>query len=119
MGKKVFYFETIGNVEFEKTTRSPNIRITIKPNHSIRVTFPNHVPLTHAFRFVEEKSDWIRKSVERIKTHEQKNTLFIPGVAFQMNQHQLEFIKTPSEPFKVYVGRGLIKVMYSSDEQLQ
>lgn len=118
MGKKVFHIETIGDVEFEKTNRSANIRITIKPNHGIRVTFPHYVSLTNAFRFVEEKSDWIRKSVERIKTYEQKNTLFIPGVTFKMNLYRIDFVKSLSEPFKVYVGKGMIRITYGSDEQL-
>ncbi len=115
---KVYYFKTIGDVEFEKTKRSTNIRITIKPHQGVKVTFPYHVSLTNAFRFVEEKSDWIRKNLERIKTYEPKNTLFLPGIEFKTNEHQLVFIKQPSEEFKIRVGNGLIKVMYSNEQQL-
>ncbi len=118
MLKKVYYFENIGEVAFQKTSRSTNIRITVKPDLGIKVTFPNHVSLIKAYRFVENKADWIIKSLERLKSVEKKQTLFIPGIEYRTNEHRLEFVKHNAEILKVRVANGLIKVFYTTQQQL-
>ena len=118
MLKKVYYFENIGEVAFQKTGRSANIRITVKPDHGVKVTFPNHVSLIKAYRFVEDKSEWIKKSLERIKIYEKKQTLFIPGIEYRTNEHRLEYYIHSAEEMKVRVSKGLIKVFYATTQQL-
>ena len=118
MDRKVYYFETIGEVEFEKNSRSRSLRITVKPYKGVKVTFPNHISLSKAFRFVEEKSEWIRKSVDRIKTFEHQRTKFLPGSIYKTNEHKLEFVNQTVNEFKVKVSKGIIRVFYHSEEQL-
>jgi predicted metal-dependent hydrolase len=115
---KVYYFENIGEVAFQKTGRSANIRITVKPDQGVKVTFPNHVSLIKAYRFVEDKSEWIKKSLERLKIYEKQQTLFIPGTEYRTNEHRLEFFIHNAEAIKVRVANGLIKVFYASAQQL-
>ena len=118
MLQKVYYFENIGEIAFQKKSNSTNIRITIKPNQGIKVTLPNHVSLSKAFRFVEEKSDWIIKSLESIKSIERKQTLFLPDIEYWTNYHRLEFVKNNELLMRVRISKGLIKVFYNNDKQV-
>jgi predicted metal-dependent hydrolase len=118
MTGKVYYFEVIGNVAFVKNDRARSLRITVKPNHDVKVTIPKNVSLTNAFRFVEEKRDWIQKSLEKVKTHEQKYTSFKPGVDFSTRSHKLEYVLQPGSELIARVGKGLIRIFYSLEEQV-
>jgi len=80
------YVKTIGEITFVKNNRAKSLRITVRPNDIIKVTIPRYVSFTNALRFVEEKSDWIRKSLAKVKPFEQQirysNRVwnFIPGI---------------------------------------
>ncbi len=115
---KVYYFENIGEVSFLKKSSSKNIRITIKPDQGVKVTYPNYVSLTKAFHFVEEKSEWINKSLEKIKLLEKPHTHFIPGIVFTTNNHKLEFSKHNALGMKVKVKNGTITVLYNNQQQV-
>jgi predicted metal-dependent hydrolase len=118
MTGKICHFESIGDIEFLKNNRARTLRITVKPNSTVKVTVPSHVTFSNAFRFVEEKKDWIKKSLAKIKNVEGKNTLFLPGVEFSTKEHKLEFVAGSQENMIVRVSKGKITVTYSSELQL-
>jgi predicted metal-dependent hydrolase len=115
---QVYYFETIGDVSFVKNSRAKSLRITVKPNDKVNVTIPRFVSLSNAFRFVEEKQDWIKKSLEKMKSIERKSTVFKPGVEFATKAHVLEFHHLPESKLTAKVGNGLIRIFYAIEEQL-
>jgi len=116
MTGQVYYFKKIGDVKFVKNNRAKSLRITIKQNDVVKVTVPRYVSLTNAFRFVEEKTDWIRKSLEKVKLIENKSTVFKPGIAFNTKCHILEFHHQPESQLTARVGKGLIKIFYDSED---
>jgi predicted metal-dependent hydrolase len=118
MTGKVYHIKEIGDVIFEKNNRAKTLRITVKPNSGVKVSIPRNISLTNAFRFVEEKTDWIRKSLEKVKSFEQNHTFFKPGVVFRTRDHQLEFILQPDSALIAKVGKGLIRIFYNAEEQL-
>jgi len=115
MSSKVHYINTIGDVAFVKNNRSRSLRITVKPNEGVKVTIPAFVSFSNAFRFVEEKKDWIRSSLEKMKSLEQSNTIFKPGSDFATRFHKLEFIHQPESLLKAKVGKGFIRICYPSE----
>ena len=118
MAGQVYYFKTIGDVAFVKNSRAKSLRITVKPNDKVKVTIPRFVSLSNAFQFVEEKQDWIKKSLEKMKSIEQKATVFKPGVIFATKAHTLEFHHQPEGKLTARVGNGLIRIFYSSDSHI-
>ena len=118
MAEQVYNFKTIGDVAFVKNSRAKSLRITVKPNDKVKVTIPRFVSLSNAFRFVEEKEDWIMKSMEKMKSIEQKATVFKPGVEFATKAHMLEFHHLPEGKLTAKVSNGLIRIFYNSETQL-
>ena len=65
MPKKVVQFNRIGNVTFLKNKRSKSIKISVKPNNSVLVSFPFFVHTKEAMAFVAKNEGWIRKQQEK------------------------------------------------------
>ena len=118
MRENVLYVKTIGDITFVKNNRAKSLRITVKPNDIIKVTIPRYVSFTNALRFVEEKSDWIRKSLEKVKPFEQQNQVFKPGVEFYTRDHKLEFVFQTEGPLKARIGKGLIQICYTAENDV-
>jgi predicted metal-dependent hydrolase len=118
MAEEVYHFNTIGDVSFVKNSRAKSLRITVKPNDGVRVTVPRNLSLTNAFKFVEEKSDWIRKSLEKMKQIEQKATLYRPGLDFSTHHHKLDFVLQPEGKMTARIKPGLIEISYSTEEEV-
>lgn len=117
MAAQVYYFKKIGNIAFVKNKRAKSLRITIRSNHEVKVTIPRNVSLTNAFRFVEEKTNWIRRSLEKLQTHN-PSTVFKPGIEFCTKAHVLEFHYQSEIPLTAKVGKGAIRIFYKSEEEL-
>ncbi len=118
MSSKVQYINTIGDVEFVKSSRSRSVRITVKPNEGVKVTMPTYVLYSNAFRFVEEKKDWIRSSLEKMKALEQTTTVFKPETNFATRFHKLEFIHKPEQKLSAKVGKGFIQISFPTEDIL-
>ncbi|MDP4209111.1 MAG: SprT family zinc-dependent metalloprotease [Bacteroidota bacterium] len=119
MADNVYHFKAIGDVVIEKNNRAKTLRIVVKPNSGVRVTIPRGVTINKALRFVEEKTDWIRKSLEKVKTYEQNKTIFKPGIDFSTFEHKLEFENQPDATLSAKVGKGVIRIIYASELQLE
>jgi hypothetical protein len=113
----VYHFKAIGDISFVKNNRARALRITVKPNDGVKVTIPRHVSLTNAFRFVEEKTDWIRRSLEKVKSTEQKTSIFTPGTDFATYEHKLEFIWQPEGKLTARVSKGFIRIFYTVEDE--
>jgi predicted metal-dependent hydrolase len=59
MTAKVVQFNQIGAVTFVKNRRSKNIKISVKPDRSVRVSFPFYVSVSEASQFVMKNIGWI------------------------------------------------------------
>ena len=118
MSEQRVHFEDIGEIHFVKTTRARNLRITINRSNGVKVTYPKSVSLNHAFRFVEQKKDWIKKSIQKFKLSTPEKTLFQPESNFSTRYHNIEFTYNPAIPLKIKVSKGLIAVSYPSNEIL-
>ncbi len=68
MTAKVVQFKQIGAVSFVKNRRSKNIKISVKPDRSVRVSFPFYVSSTEATRFVVQNLEWITTQQQQLET---------------------------------------------------
>ncbi len=57
--KRVITYPGIGDVTLSKTRRSTRISLTVKPDGSVRLSFPLWVTQKGALRFLDEKQEWI------------------------------------------------------------
>ena len=59
MTNKVVHLNNIGTVIFSKNKRSKNIKISVKPDKTVRVSFPYYCPAKEVAAFVHKSEPWI------------------------------------------------------------
>jgi hypothetical protein len=67
MSIKILHIPSIGKVTFTPNTRSRSIRLRVKPDQSVHVTFPRYVTLQEAIRFAEQHTDWVSRQKSKIE----------------------------------------------------
>ena len=107
MTTKIIDIDHIGDVTFTVNERSRRIRISLKSDGEIVVSFPPTVPLRDAVLFVESKVDWILKQKTKIKS---RLTLFAPESCFKTRFHQLAITKGNTDKVYNRVGNGVIQI---------
>lgn len=61
--------------KIKKSRRAGRLRITVRRNGEILVTVPWLMSVRKARKFVEEKNDWIEKSLKKIKINDNSDLL--------------------------------------------
>ncbi len=72
MTAKVVQFKQIGPVNFFKNRRSKNIKIRVKPDQSVHVSFPFYVSMFEVSQFVNKNMGWITEQQQKFKTQKSK-----------------------------------------------
>jgi len=88
MPNKVVHFESIGAVTFFRNRRSKSMKISIKPDKSVLVSYPSFVCEDEVFHFLSKHEDWIRKHQSKMKT---QWTNYKSGSELQTKNHTIRF----------------------------
>lgn len=112
MSSKQMQIADVGSIQFIKSRRAKHISITIKSFKEVRVSVPMQVSFTEAENVVRKKVDWIKKHQEKIKSTEQKRTVFDENTGFRTKKHKLLICKTDSKEITASISGGEIKVFY-------
>jgi predicted metal-dependent hydrolase len=78
MPEQVVHLTKIGKVTFSRNRRSKNIKLSVKPDKSVRVSFPYYVSKKKALSFLLENQGWIRQQqdkMENLKTRINADTV--------------------------------------------
>ena len=97
MTAKVVQFNQIGMVTFVKTRRSKNIKISVKPDRSVRVSFPFYVSSTEASQFVMKNIDWITGQQQKFDIINNK----IEAGQFKTKMHTVQITKAIENKTKI------------------
>ncbi len=89
MPKKVVQFDRIGAVTLSRNKRSKSIKISVKPNNAVLVSFPFFVQTKEAMAFVEQNEVWIKKQQQ--KFHSGRNLLNENSV-IETRLHKIVFL---------------------------
>lgn len=102
----------VGSIQFIKSRRANHISITIKPFKEVRVSIPMQVSFAEAENVVRKKVDWIKKHQVKIKSAEQKRTVFNESTNFHTKKHILIINKTDDKEITARISGGEIEVFY-------
>lgn len=97
MTAKVVQFKQIGPVNFNKNRRSKNIKIRVKPDQSVHVSFPFFVSTIEVSQFVIKSIDWITDQQQKFETKKSK----IEAGQFQTKLHSVTVTKGTENKTKV------------------
>lgn len=87
MPGKVVHFKSIGAVSFFRSRRSKSIRISVRPDRTVRVSYPLFVAEKEVQRFLEQHIAWVQQQQEKVKTGEKK---FSDGMIIDTRFHSLQ-----------------------------
>ena len=76
-----------------KSMKAKNLNISIRPFERIKVTVPFFISFKKAEDFVRKKESWIRRNLLKIKSVEQKQTIFDFNTTFSTRNHTLKLNK--------------------------
>jgi predicted metal-dependent hydrolase len=97
MTAKVVQFKQIGSVNFIKNRRSKNIKIRVKPDQSVHVSFPFYVSSSEVSQFVMKSINWITEQQQKFET---KKSKIEPG-QFQTKLHSVVILEGTENKTKV------------------
>jgi hypothetical protein len=97
MTAKVVQFKQIGPVNFNKNRRSKNIKIRVKPDQSVHVSFPFFVSTIEVSQFVIKSINWITAQQQKFETKKSK----IEAGQFQTKLHSVTVIEGTENKTKV------------------
>jgi len=78
MPRQVVQLDHLGEVTFSRNGRSKNIKLSVKPDKSVLVSYPYHVSKKEVLQFVVKNEAWIRQQqakMDRRKTKVGLNTV--------------------------------------------
>ena len=93
-----------------KSMKAKSVYISIRPFEKVKVTVPFFVSFKKAEDFVKKKESWIRRNLLKIKSIEQKQTIFDFNTHFTTRNHILKLNKVESNDVKYSLKDQLILV---------
>ncbi len=72
MPNQVVQFEHIGIVTFSRNRRSKNIKLSVKPDKSVLVSFPYYASKKEVVQFLHKNQDWIRQQQHKMEGRKSK-----------------------------------------------
>ena len=90
MTTKVVQFTQIGAVNFRKNRRSKNIKISVKPDKSVHVSFPYYVSSREVAAFVIKNEHWILSQQQKF---ESRKNIIEEGSVIKTKLYEVLFIK--------------------------
>lgn len=88
MTNKVVHLNNIGTVIFSKNRRSKNIKISVKPDKTVRVSFPYFCSGKNIAEFVQKNEAWI---IQQQLKFEAKKTKYSSGDEIYTKLHKITF----------------------------
>ncbi len=114
MPVKTLYIPSIGNVTFSQNARSRSIRLRVKPDQTIQVTFPLYVTYREALRFTEQHAEWISRQKAKM---ERRAPVFSEDHPLKTRSYTICFKKHPGK-FALKQTKDQIAVFYPEQHSL-
>jgi len=114
MAGKVVQFEKIGKVTFSRNRRSKSVKISVKPDKSVLVSFPFYCTSREVAAFVDKNEAWILQQQKKMALRKSKIT---PESEFNTKQHAVRFLQ--GDKFDVLTIKKEVKIIvpdFDSDE---
>jgi hypothetical protein len=111
MTAKVVQFTQIGPVSFQRNRRSKNIKIRVKPDQSVHVSFPWYALSAEVVNFVNKNTSWIILQQQKMAV---KKPEMLTGTVIQSKLHTIEIKK--GEKLKAIRKNNLIEIFVDDFE---
>ncbi len=107
--KGVVIHPVIGEVTVSRTRRATRIALSVRPDGSVRLSFPAFVSQKRAMRFLDEKCDWIEANRKKMESRYNVEPL---DETYRTRRHTLHFEPAKVEKTSVKIKDGVIVVKH-------
>lgn len=97
MTAKVVQFVQIGPVTFKRNRRSKNIKISVKPDRSVHVSYPFYVSSSEVSQFVVKSINWITEQQQKFNIKKSK----IEESTFKTKIHTVTILKASENKTRI------------------
>ncbi|HET9570415.1 MAG TPA: SprT family zinc-dependent metalloprotease [Bacteroidales bacterium] len=87
-----------------------SLRLTVTSEGEVRLSLPHHVSDSEALIFLKDRTDWIRKHLERIEKIKESEPSDFSSIPFLGTTHPVEIIHHPIAPRVLMDAEGKISV---------
>lgn len=116
MASQVVQLKHIGKVTFSQNQRSKNIKLSVKPDKSVLVSFPFFVSAKEAAAFVLKNEPWILKQQEKMQA---RSTGIKPGTEIKTKLHTIKILQGEKNHVKQENDTIIISVPdFDTDESI-
>lgn len=105
MATKVLYFKNIGEVTFFRNRRSRRLKISVKPDKSVLVSYPLLASEKEVMSFLAKSEDWIIKQQQRLSG---TRTVYTDGSVVKTRFHTIHLLS--GEKRDIEKNGGTIKL---------
>lgn len=112
------YIEEIGKVQFLRKSRNTRLKISVKPMQGVVVTIPDSIGYREAYKFVESKKDWLKKSIQKVNRFEQAQSIFDENTAFKSKFHELQIKRYDGFNVKFNSVKGKLHVLFPKNRDI-
>jgi predicted metal-dependent hydrolase len=114
MNVKVVHIQNLGNVTFSQNARSRTIRLRVKPDQTVLVSYPAYVTFREALRFTEQHSEWVTCQKEK---NEHRVPKFKEEEPIKTRLFTIYFKKHPGK-FSLKQSKNQIIILYPEQSDL-
>jgi predicted metal-dependent hydrolase len=111
---KVVHIHNLGNVTFSQSARSRSIRLRVKPDQTVLVSYPAYVTFKEAMRFTEQHAEWVTRQKEK---NEHRQPKFSEDTPFKTRSYTIYFKKHPGK-FSLKQTKKQIIILYPEQSDL-
>ena len=105
MSSKVVQIKQIGTVTFSKNRRSKNIKISVKPDKSVLVSYPFYCTSKEVLTFVHKNEAWIQQQQQKVGLRRNKINA---NSKIETKLHLLEFVL--AEKYDVSTNKPIVQI---------
>lgn len=116
MPSKVVQLKHIGNITLSQNRRSKNIKVSVKADKSVLVSFPFYISKNEVLAFVLKNEAWIKKQQDKM---ELRKTKVEPNSELKTKLHTVKFVQ--GDDFRIEQIGNVIKLFvpdFESEEGL-
>ena len=117
--EKIIHLGDIGEILFKKNKRFKRLSIRIAPIKGVWVNVPYGTTYKDAINFTKYNKEWIINNKAKLKSKEQKQTVFTPGLTFKTRFHQLKLITSNVNNYSAKLSNGSLEVKYPVNTLIQ
>ncbi|MGC9341067.1 MAG: YgjP-like metallopeptidase domain-containing protein, partial [Bacteroidales bacterium] len=109
-GERLYFLDDVGGILIKKRKGSRRMTIRVNSEGDIRVTIPFYASFIMAEKFLEEKKDWILKTLRKMKERKPERVFYTSENLPRTKYH--EFIITPvkEEELSFKLSQGLCEI---------